>query len=88
MRGEKTWPDWWFWELDLDNPHLAKRMIDRRFNEIDLRQMLEIAAEFREDIESGRWIIETRHNGRTWDVIVEPNRLNHRLLVITAYPAE
>jgi hypothetical protein len=40
------WPDWWEWELDCSNPHLAKRMVDRSFNEADLRDMLERATGF------------------------------------------
>jgi len=34
---QENWPDWWDLELDCSNPHLAKRMIDRSFNEIELR---------------------------------------------------
>jgi hypothetical protein len=88
MRGKVDWPDWWSWELDLDNPHLVKRMLDRGFNETELRAMLEVALGFRPDDEPGRWVIETRHGGRPWEVIVEPNQPERRLLVITAYPAE
>jgi hypothetical protein len=32
-----------------------KRMVDRRFTEIDLRQMLEGASSLRPDVEEGRW---------------------------------
>jgi hypothetical protein len=31
-----NWPEWWEWELEL-TAHLEKRMLDRDFNEIDLR---------------------------------------------------
>ena len=34
-----SWPDWWDWEIEF-TPHLLKRMEDRNFNEIDLREML------------------------------------------------
>ena len=47
-------------------------MEDRRFNELDLRTMLEHARSYRRDIEEGRWVIETRHKGHLWEVIVEP----------------
>ena len=79
------WPDWWDWELEL-SPHLFKRMTDRRFTEIDLRRMLERASGYREDVVEGRWIIETRHRGRAWEVIVEPDRERQLLVVVTAYP--
>jgi hypothetical protein len=32
------WPEWWSWDLEL-TPHLMKRMVDRQFNEVDLRLM-------------------------------------------------
>jgi len=79
------WPDWWDWELEL-SPHLLKRMSDRRFTEIDLRRMLERARGYREDVAEGRWVIETRHHGRPWEVIVEPDREQQLLVVVTAYP--
>lgn len=80
-----AWPDWWDWELDL-SPHLLKRMDDRRFSEIDLRRMMERAYGRREDAVEGRWVIETRHRGRTWEVIVEPDEDRQLLVVVTAYP--
>jgi hypothetical protein len=79
------WPDWWSWELDLDNPHLLKRMMDRGFNEADLREMLEQALGFRKDHEAGRWIVESRFAGGKWEVVVEPLPEVMRLLVVTAY---
>lgn len=79
------WPTWWNWELEL-SPHLLKRMTDRRFTEIDLRRMLERATGYREDIVEGRWVVETRHRGRPWEVIVEPDRERQLLVVVTAYP--
>ena len=36
-------PDWWSWELEL-SAHLLKRMMDRQFNEADLRLMLDDAS--------------------------------------------
>jgi hypothetical protein len=78
-------PPWWSWELEL-SPHVLRRMVDRRFNEADLRTMLEDASGFRQDIEgSGRWIIETRHDGDSWEVVVEPDPEERTLVVITAY---
>ena len=82
-----NWPEWWEWELDC-NPHLAKRMIDRSFSEIDLREMLERATGFRPDVTHGRWVVETTHNRRAWEVIVEPDDAAKRLIVVTAYPLD
>jgi hypothetical protein len=84
MSGE---PAWWSWEPEL-SPHLLKRMVDRQFNEVDLRAMLENSDSFRSDIEPGRWIVETQHGRRRWEVIVEPLVAESILLVITAYPVD
>ena len=81
------WPDWWSWDLEL-TPHLLKRMIDRQFNEADLRAMLEGATRYYQNHEEGRFVIETEHDGRAWAVIVEPSPDDQVLIVITAYPVE
>lgn len=79
------WPDWWSWDLEV-TPHLLKRMIDRQFNEADLRSMLEVATRFRPSSEEGRFIIETIHDHRSWEVVVEPDPAICVLIVVTAYP--
>ena len=81
------WPAWWSWDVEL-TPHLVKRMADRQFDEVDLRTMLETAVSYREDDEFGRFVIETRHGGRVWEVIVEPATSDEALIVITAFPAD
>ena len=63
-------------------------MEDRAFNEVDLRGMLEHAVGHRADILEGRFVIEARHAGRSWEVIVEPDEMRHLLVVITAYPVD
>ena len=78
------WPEWWDWEIEL-SPHLLKRMVDRRFTEIDLRRMLERATDYRADVVEGRLVIETRHARRRWEVIVEPDWERRLLVVVTAY---
>ena len=60
-------------------------MIDRGFNEVELRAMLEGATAHRPDVVSGRFVIETAHDGRPWEVIVEPDDVAQLLIVITAY---
>ena len=79
-----TWPDWWEWELELSS-HLFKRMAERDFSEIELRRMLSVASSFRADVVPGRWIIETRHRRKAWEVIVEPDSDAQVLVVVTAY---
>jgi hypothetical protein len=81
------WPEWWDWDLEL-SPHLLKRMIDRGFNEADLRLMMEQATGYHEDYEEGRWVIVATHAGRAWEVIVEPWPDESVLVVITAYPVD
>lgn len=83
--SRREWPEWWDWELEL-SPHLFKRMEDRRFTEIDLRRMLERASGYREDVVEGRWVIETTHRRKPWEVIVEPDAERQLLVVVTAYP--
>lgn len=85
--NKRRWPVWWAWPLEF-SPHLLKRMGDRRFTEVDPRRMLERATGHRRDAVAGRWIIETRHSRRAWDVIVEPLAAEQLLLVVTAYPLE
>jgi hypothetical protein len=63
-------------------------MEDRAFNEVDLRRMLEHAIGYRPDILERRFVIEGRHAGRPWAVIVEPDELRQLLVAITAYPAD
>ena len=82
-----TWPEWWDWELELSS-HLLKRMQDRDFNELEVRQMLSTASGLRQDIVPDRWVIQTRHRRKPWEVIVEPDRDAQLLIVITAYSAE
>jgi hypothetical protein len=79
------WPDWWSWDLEL-TPHLFQRMLDRRFNEVDLRLMLDAAVDLRDDREGGRFRIETTLDGRPREVVVEPSSAEQVLIVVTAYP--
>lgn len=75
----------WSWELEF-TPHLLKRMVDRGFNEIDLRAMLEEASGYRSTGETGRWIVETGRASAAWEVVLEPIESERITLVITAYP--
>ena len=77
------WPEWWAWELEL-SPHVLKRMVDRGFSEVDLREMLEHATGLRPDTTPGRWVAETRHVRRDWEVVIEPDDDARRQVVVTA----
>lgn len=79
------WPSWWTWEPEF-SPHVLKRMVDRQFNEADLRLMLEEALGYHENHEPGRWVIVTRLHGMHWEVIVEPDAQARVLVIVTAYP--
>lgn len=68
------------------SPHLFKRIVDREFTEVELRDMLERAVSLRRDIAPRRWIVATQHRRRRWEVIVEPDYEARLLMVITAYP--
>jgi hypothetical protein len=78
------WPDWWDWELELTS-HLLKRMIDRGFNETDLREMLASSSGFQRSTTLGRFVIVCGYNGDVWEIVVEPDEPSRQLLVITAY---
>lgn len=82
-----AWPPWWELELELSS-HLFKRMSDRDFSELDVRRMLSVASELRRDVVPERWVVETRHAGTPWEIIVELDVEAHLLIVITAYPLE
>ena len=81
------WPDWWEWELEL-TPHVERRMEIRDFSEVSLRDMLQCAVGYRPDFVEGRYLIETTFRNRRWEVIVEPDEIDHLLVVVTAYKVE
>jgi hypothetical protein len=82
-----NWPHWWDWDLEFST-HLLKRMLDRDFNEIDVRHMFSVATGTRPDLVDGRWVVTTRLHRSPWEVIVEPDRDSQLLLVLTAYPVD
>jgi len=80
-------PLWWDWELEITS-HIEKRMIQRGFNEIELRTMIQNAHKLISDKLQHRWCIQTHHKGRKWEVIIEPDFDDMCITVITAYPKE
>lgn len=83
----REWPTWWTWDLEL-SPHLLKRMLDRRFTEVDLRKMLHLARSYRPDLVEYRWVVESRYESREWEIIMEPDPERSVLVVVTAYPVD
>lgn len=79
-----VWPDWWEWELEISS-HCIKRMQERGFHEAGLRAMLEDATGLGEQTH-GTFVVETRHEGRSWEVIVSPDHGKQLLVIVTAYP--
>jgi uncharacterized protein YuzE len=69
-------------------PHPEKRTEDRDFTEIDLRGMLAGASGYRPGVVPDRFVVETRHRGRGWEVIVEPDEPELLLVVVTVYPID
>jgi hypothetical protein len=65
-----------------------KRMLDRGFTEIDLRTMLAKAGNYRPDVVEGRWVIETSHQRKKREVIVEPDDEFKLLVTLTAYQSQ
>lgn len=63
-------------------------MEDREFSEVELREMLEDATRLERDHVPGRWLAFTRHRGRPWNVVLEPDFDDISLVVITAYERE
>ena len=63
-------------------------MDDRQFTEVDLRRMMEHATGLGADILAGRFVVDARHAGGSWEVIIEPDELRKLLVVITAYPID
>ena len=47
--------------------------------------MLQRAMRYRKDVVEGRWLIETKHRGKAWEVILEPDPESRLLVVVTAY---
>jgi hypothetical protein len=80
-------PPWWDWELELTT-HADQRMAERGIREVDLRAMLETARQIRPSTTEGRFVVETSHDGRNWEVVVEPDEALECIAVVTVYAVE
>src|SRR3954471_1739800 len=52
-------------------------MEDRTFTEVELRLMLERSTGFRPDVVDDRFVVETRFRAGPWEVVVEPDEVEH-----------
>ena len=77
-------PEWWDWELVFSG-HAELRMEQRGVSEVDVRSMLQAARRHSPSVVLGRFMIDTAHEGRPWVVIVEPDRTERLLVVVTVY---
>ncbi len=78
-------PEWWDWELEI-TPHVEKRMIQRSFTEIELREMFDRATTLRPDKEIGRYVAVSTLHSANWEIILEPDINEKLIVVVTAYP--
>lgn len=77
-------PEWWDWELVFSG-HAELRMEQRGVSEVDVRSMLQAARGYSPSVVLGRFMIDTAQAGRPWVVIVEPDRTECLLVVVTVY---
>jgi len=80
-------PEWWDWDLAFTH-HAESRMEERDFSEVELRTMLAETTELMPGRQPGRFLAKTRHRGRPWSVVLEPDRDDRVLLVVTAFPRD
>jgi len=85
LLGQK--PSWWEWKLTFTR-HAERRMMERGVTEVVLRAMLRWARVVRPSRVEGRFVVETTHEGRCWEVVVEPDDELECLVVVTMYATE
>lgn len=80
-------PYWWGWPLEFPE-HVRRRMRERSFCETDVRRMLFQPLEISASSGVERWAVNSRLDGRTWRIILEPDLAARVIVVVTAYPLE
>lgn len=76
-------PDWWDWELAYTE-HVESRMEERGVSDVDLRMMLQGSSSIKPG-RPGRWQVESRHAGRRWTIVLEPDLEDRLVFVVTVY---
>jgi hypothetical protein len=79
-----AYPEWWTWDISVSS-HAELRMEQRGVTEVELRAMLERATSFDPSVVAGRFMIRARRGRRSWIVIVEPDRQEYLLVVVTIF---
>lgn len=77
-------PAWLSWPIEI-SPHVERRMEERGFSEVELREMVEFATTWRASAAEGRFVLCAGLAGRPWEVVVEPDDFLEHLVVVTAY---
>lgn len=77
-------PEWWEWPLAF-TAHVESRMEERGFSELELRTMIAEATRVVSARHPGRFVVTTRHVGEPWSVVLEPERDDRLLFVVTAF---
>jgi len=80
----RDFPEWWDWELFFTD-HTKLRLEERDLTELEVRAMLQRANRYEPDSIDWRFQIRVRYQRRPWIVIVEPNEMLKRLVIVTAY---
>jgi len=78
--GQK--PTWWKWQLTFTR-HAERRMTERGVTEVGARAMLRWAKVVRPSRVECRFVVETAHGGRSWEVVVEPDGQRECVVVVT-----
>jgi hypothetical protein len=76
--------EWFGWDLEISD-HAVKRAVLRGFSETDLRLMLSEPSSVEPSHEEGRFVVHSRLGRDRWRIVVEPDREERRLIVVTAW---
>lgn len=76
--------EWFGWDLEISD-HAHKRAVLRGFSETDLRAMVADATGVEPSHEEGRFVVYSRLGRDHWCIVVEPDRDELRLIVVTAW---
>ena len=63
-------------------------MMERGVTEVALRAMLKWARSLRPSESEDRFVVEVNHEGRVWEVVVEPDHEHECIVVVTVYSTE
>jgi hypothetical protein len=63
-------------------------MEERGSNQLALRWMLHHCTRCRRSRTAGRFIVEAKHGGIAWEIVLEPDHDRECVVVVTMYTAE